>query len=112
EVNGGGGVSGRSSARRTTKGDTGLMRRSTALIIARMATAPDPKPVPRALIEKIGMLSRARQSEVEDFVDFIAMRDAASADAERELSRMVTAASSPVFATVWDNPEDDVYDAL
>ncbi|WP_110297111.1 toxin-antitoxin system, antitoxin component, Xre family protein [Blastomonas natatoria] len=77
-----------------------------------MATAPEPKPVPRALIEKIGMLSRARQSEVEDFVDFIAMRDAASADTERELSRMVTAASGPTFAAVWDNPEDDVYDAL
>lgn len=77
-----------------------------------MATAPDPKPVPRALIEKIGMLSRARQSEVEDFVDFIAMRDAASPNAERELSRMATAASEPAFAAVWNNPEDDVYDAL
>lgn len=88
------------------------MRRPSALIIEPMATAPDPKPVPRALIEKIGMLSRARQSEVEDFVDFIAMRDAASASAERELSRMAIAASEPAFAAVWNNPEDDIYDAL
>ncbi|WAC22154.1 hypothetical protein [Blastomonas sp. SL216] len=77
-----------------------------------MAIAPDPKPVPRALIDKIGMLSRARQSEVEDFVDFIAMRDGASVNSEHELGRMVTAASIPAFAAVWDNPEDDIYDAL
>lgn len=77
-----------------------------------MATAPDPKSVPRALIEKIGMLSRVRQSEVEDFVDFIAMRDAPPPNAERELSSMATAASEPAFAAVWNNPEDDIYDAL
>lgn len=77
-----------------------------------MAAAPDPKSVPRALIEKIGMLSRARESEVKDFVDFIAMRDAASPNAERELSSMATAASEPPFAAVWNNPEDDIYDVL
>lgn len=98
--------------RQALKPDKGLIRRSSALIIENMATAPDPKPVPRALIKKIGMLSRARQSEVEDFVDFIAMRDGASANSELELSRMVAAASSPVFAAIWDNPEDDIYDAL
>jgi hypothetical protein len=95
-----------------SKTDKGLMRRPSALIIESMATAPDPKSVPPALIEKIGMLSRARQGEVEDFVDFIAMRDAASHNAERELSRMASAASEPAFAAVWNNPEDDVYDAL
>lgn len=88
------------------------MRRSSALIIEAMASIFGPKSVPRALIEKIGLLSRARQSEVEDFVDFIAMRDASSAKAEHELSRMATAASEPAFAAVWNNPEDDVYDAL
>lgn len=88
------------------------MPRSSGLIIEDMPSVFGPKPVPRALIKKIGMLSRVRQSEVEDFVDFIAMRDAASGKAEHELSRMATAASEPAFAAVWDNPEDDVYDAL
>ena len=113
----GGGQWGRLGVRPFSRGcasktDKGLMRRPSALIIEAMATAPDPKPVRRALIKKIGMLSRARQSEVEDFVDFIAMRDAASGKVEHELSRMATAASERAFAAVWNNPEDDVYDAL
>ncbi len=72
-----------------------------------MATAYDPKPVPQTLIHKIGALPRERQAEVEDFVDFIAMKDG-----ERALTRAATANSAPAFAAVWNNPEDDVYDAL
>lgn len=72
-----------------------------------MATAFNPKPVPAALIHKIGALPRERQAEVEDFVDFIAMKDS-----DRALIRAATAASAPAFAQVWNNPEDDVYDAL
>jgi hypothetical protein len=41
----------------------------------RMATAYDPTSVPAALIHKIGALPRERIAEVEDFVDFIAMKD-------------------------------------
>jgi hypothetical protein len=31
---------------------------------------------------------------------------------ESELTRAAAAASAPAFAEVWNNPEDDVYDAL
>jgi len=44
---------------------------------------------------------------VEDFVDFLRMRDH-----DRALSRLAEAVSEPAFAAVWENPEDDVYDAL
>lgn len=72
-----------------------------------MATAYNPKPVPQALIHKISALPRERIAEVEDFVDFIGAREAGLA-----LTRAVAAASVPAFAAVWNNPEDDVYDAL
>jgi hypothetical protein len=72
-----------------------------------MATAYNHKPVPQALIHKISALPRERQAEVEDFVDFIAMKDG-----ERALTRAAAATSAPAFAAVWNNPEDDVYDAI
>jgi hypothetical protein len=72
-----------------------------------MATAYNPNSVPQALIHKIGALPRERQAEVEDFVDFIGEREAG-----RALTRAAIATSAPAFATVWNNPEDDVYDAL
>jgi hypothetical protein len=55
--------------------------------------------------EKIARLPPARVAEVEDFVDFLALRNT-----DRELSHASAAASVPAFAKVWDNPEDDVYD--
>ena len=61
----------------------------------------------RALIEKITGLPSERLAEVEDFVDFLRQRDR-----DQALTRAASAASAPTFATVWDNPEDDVYDAL
>jgi hypothetical protein len=60
-----------------------------------------------ALIEKIQTLSPDRLAEVEDFVDFIRLRDQ-----ERTLTRDAAAASSPAFAAIWSNPEDDCCDAL
>ncbi len=71
-----------------------------------MATSRDSRPLPPSLIDKISALPPARQAEVEDFVDFIAHKHS-----ERALTR-AAAASAPVFATIWNNPEDDVYDAL
>lgn len=62
---------------------------------------------PKALIEKIRALPLDRIAEIEDFVDFIGQRERA-----RSLSRMAAAASAPAFAAVWNNPEDNVYDAL
>lgn len=64
-------------------------------------------PNPQSLIEKIKALPPERIVEVEDFVDFIATRAQ-----ERALSRAATRTSEPTFANVWDNPDDDAYDAL
>lgn len=61
----------------------------------------------QALIEKIQALPPDRLVEVEDFVDFIQLREQ-----QRALTRDAAAASAPAFAAVWNNPEDDVYDAL
>jgi hypothetical protein len=61
----------------------------------------------QALIEKIQTLPADRLVEVEDFVDFIRFREK-----QRALTRDTATASAPAFATIWNNPEDDVYDAL
>jgi len=60
-----------------------------------------------ALIEKIQTLPPEQLAEVEDFVDFICLREQ-----QRALTRAAAAASARAFAAVWDNPEDDAYDAL
>ena len=75
-----------------------------------MATASDAHVVPQSLVRKIGALPRERVAEVEDFVDFLSHR-------EREMSnialrRAAMNASAPSLAAIWNNPEDDVYDAL
>ena len=64
-------------------------------------------PANQALIEKIDTLPTDRLHEVEDFVDFIRQRDQ-----DRALVRAAGAVSAPAFAAVWNNPEDDVYDAI
>ena len=60
-----------------------------------------------ALVEKIQTLSPDRLAEVEDFVDFVRLRDQ-----QRALTRDAAAAGAPAFAAVWTNIEDDCYDAL
>ena len=60
-----------------------------------------------ALIEKIQTLPPDQLAEVEDFVDFIRLREQ-----QRVLTRAAAAVSAPAFAAVWDNPEDAAYDAL
>jgi hypothetical protein len=64
-------------------------------------------PNAQALLEKIQTLPPERLSEVEDFVDFIRLREQ-----ERTLTRAASAASAPAFAAIWNNPDDDAYDAL
>ena len=59
------------------------------------------------LIEKIQALPAERIAEVEDFVDFIRLREE-----ERSLTLAAAAASAPAFAKIWSSREDDVYDAL
>jgi hypothetical protein len=61
----------------------------------------------RMLIDKIQALPSDRIAEVEDFVDFISLREQ-----DRTYTRAAMAASAPAFAAVWHNPEDDAYDAL
>ena len=61
----------------------------------------------KTLIEKIEALPAERIAEIEDFVDFIRLREQ-----ERALTRAAAAASAAKFAEIWSNPEDDVYDAL
>jgi hypothetical protein len=60
-----------------------------------------------ALVEKIQALPPERIAEVEDFVEFLKLRET-----ERALTNAATAVSAPAFAAVWDNPEDAAYDAL
>jgi hypothetical protein len=64
-------------------------------------------PDAQALVAKIQALPPERITEIEDFVDFIAVRQQ-----DRSLAAAAMAASTPAFAAVWNNPEDDAYDEL
>jgi hypothetical protein len=59
------------------------------------------------LAEKLQMLSSEQIAEVENFVDFLRLRDG-----DHGLTRGSAEVSAPSFEAVWSNPEDDVYDAL
>jgi hypothetical protein len=61
----------------------------------------------QALVAKIQALPAERIAEVEDFVEFIHLRER-----ERSFVRDAAASSAPAFAAIWDNSEDGVYDAL
>jgi hypothetical protein len=64
-------------------------------------------PATSKLIDKINALPSERIAEVEDFVDFLSLRDQDFA-----LVRAAQRGSAVAFAAVWENPEDDVYNAL
>ncbi len=59
------------------------------------------------LAEKLQTLNPEQLAEVEDFVDFLRLRKQ-----EREALRAATKLSEPAFEAIWNNPEDDVYDAV
>ena len=59
------------------------------------------------LIEKIQSLPPDRVAEVDDFVDFLRLREQ-----ERSITQRAAHVSAPAFAAVWDNPDDEAYDAL
>jgi hypothetical protein len=61
----------------------------------------------QVLIEKIRQLPPQRLAEVEDFVDFLRMREE-----EQRLTQAATQASEASFAAVWENDEDAAYDRL
>jgi len=46
-------------------------------------------------------------AEVEDFVDFLSLRDE-----EQRLTEAATRLSEEAFARVWENPDDADYDRL
>ena len=59
------------------------------------------------LARKIETLSSDQIEEVEHFVEFLHFRAQ-----DRINARASTAVSEPVFEKIWNNPEDDAYDAL
>ena len=59
------------------------------------------------LAEKLETLSPEQIAAVEDFVEFLRARSQ-----DRALTRAAAAASASAFEPIWNNPEDDVYDAL
>ncbi len=59
------------------------------------------------LLQQIQALPPERIAEIEDFVAFITAREEA-----RSLTRAAAAASTPAFAAIWDNPDDDAYNEL
>lgn len=61
----------------------------------------------RALMAKIHSLPPDRVTEVEDFVEFIRLRDQ-----DRQVRSALTRSSEPSFERVWDNSDDAAYDAL
>jgi len=66
-----------------------------------------PKPSEEKLIEKIRRLAPERVAEVEDFVDFLSLRDE-----EQRLTEAAARLSEEAFSLVWENPDDADYDRL
>ena len=59
------------------------------------------------LLAKIRSLPPERAAEVEDFVDFLRLRDE-----EQKLTEAASRLSEAAFAKVWDRPDDADYDRL
>jgi hypothetical protein len=60
-----------------------------------------------SIVEKMKSLNSDQLAEVEDFVELLRLRGQV-----RTLVPYASAVSEPAFAAVWNNTEDDVYDAL
>jgi hypothetical protein len=63
--------------------------------------------IAESLTKKMQALSSHQLAEVEEFVESLQ-----GWEQNRALSRAASALSEPSFATIWNNPEDDVYDDL
>jgi hypothetical protein len=63
--------------------------------------------VASSLAEKLEMLSAEQIAEVEDFVEFLHVRGQ-----DRALTRVATTTNAPAFEAIWNNPEDEAYDAI
>ncbi len=64
-------------------------------------------PKERVLIKKIRTLAPEKIAEVEDFVEFLSLKDQ-----DRRLMSASNTFAEDTFQKVWDNPEDDAYDRL
>lgn len=60
-----------------------------------------------SLVRKLESLSPAQIEAVEEFIEFLRTRGR-----DRALVRAAGTASEPAFNAVWDNREDEIYDAL
>ena len=72
--------------------------------------AMDAERLAKVLAGMIGALPAAYVAEIEAFINGVIKR--AESDGSDDLTRHATLASEPSFTSVWDNPEDAVYDAL
>jgi hypothetical protein len=61
----------------------------------------------QVLIDKIGQLPPQRLAEVEDFVDFLRLRED-----EQRLTQAAARMAEASFAAVWNNDEDAAYDRM
>lgn len=61
----------------------------------------------QVLIDKIRQLPPQRLAEVEDFVDFLRLREEGQC-----LAQAAAKMSEGSFAAVWDNDDDAVYDRM
>ncbi len=59
------------------------------------------------LIDKIRQLPPQRLVEVEDFVDFLRLRES-----EQHLTQATAKMAEASYAVVWDNDEDAAYDRM
>ena len=77
-------------------------------------SSPTFSPSVQMLLHKIQSLPPERVAEVEDFVEFLRLRTEQARERAQDhaLTRMAAQVSAPVFAGVWDNTEDEAYDAL
>lgn len=59
------------------------------------------------MVKKLDHMSPERLKEIDDFIDFIRLRDRDS-----QLHNDFVQASESAFEKVWDNDDDAVYDSL
>ena len=63
--------------------------------------------IEQVLIDKISQLSPQRLAEVEDFVDFLRLREE-----RHRLTQAAPKMAEASFAAVWNNDEDAAYDRM
>jgi len=65
------------------------------------------QPIADRLTEILHTLTQSQLAEVENFVASLH-----AWERHHEMARTAAPLSEPAFAAIWDNPEDEAYDAL